>query len=1260
MAKSLDGGNKVWAPHSHEGFVLGTIVDMGSDTLTIEPFTKERNAKPITAPFSDVYPAEEDTDKDVDDNCSLMFLNEATLLHNIRLRYKREQIYTYVANILIAVNPYHDIPKLYAAETIKSYGGKSLGTMPPHVFAIADKTYRDMKVNKESQSIIVSGESGAGKTETTKYILRYLTESHGSGMIIDQRIVEANPLLEAFGNAKTVRNNNSSRFGKFVEIHFDHKHKVVGGYVSHYLLEKSRICSQSRQERNYHIFYRMCAGAPEDVRVKLHLGNPDEYHYLRNGCTQYFTNKDTINLINQARKSKQFLKDGSLHDPILDDVKDYKRMEDAMKCVGIEEAEKMNLFRIAAAVLHLGNVTFEEDHNNTSGGCIVPQSSDKALAVTAELMGLGKEELQEALTTRVMQTARAGPGGTVIKVPLKFDQASNARDALAKAVYSRLFDRVVARVNQCFPFQSSEHFIGVLDIAGFEYFEMNSFEQFCINYCNEKLQQFFNERILKEEQELYQKEGLGVAEVSYVDNQDAIDLIEMKASGILDILDEESRLPRPDSIHFTTEVHNRHKNHFRLTIPRKSKLAYHKKLRDDEGFLIRHFAGAVCYTTKLFIEKNNDALHDSLEFLIQESKDPFIQDLFGEKKKKTSGKLGFISVGNKFKTQLEQLLDKLRNTGSAFVRCIKPNLKMTSGMFEGAQILSQLQCAGMVSVLDLMQGGFPSRAQFQDLYNMYKQYLPADLARLDPRLFCKALFKALGLNENDFKFGLTKVFFRPGKFAEFDQIMKSDPEHLAALVAKVRKWLLQSRWKKAQWCTLSVIKLKNKILYRRAALIKIQSGFRMMICMKKHKPRIAGMKKVTTLKTLSGQMHQLVSALKEDKQSSGKQVTDLEAGINGLVKQIKTTMMTREQIDKEYNTLYNQATQLMKTLDSKKKKQEEEERMRKIQEEMERERKRREEEEQKRKQEEEEKRLRLEMEAQRKKEEEEQKRREEEEKRLQKEIEEQLAKEAEEEAKNQAILEQERRDRELAMRLAEDEGQEIVEEPQEAPQLKRAVATKQGSKKYELSKWKYAELRDAINTSCDVELLEACREEFHRRLKVYHAWKTKNKKRTAGTEDERAPDSVMQAYRERQRTMSMNQMAQAPPLPPRQQSLPNRQQRYFRIPFIRPADQYKDNQNRKKGYWYAHFDGQWIARQMELHPDKVPVILVAGKDDMQMCELSLDETGLTRKRGAEIIAREFEEQWNRTGGREYLMQAIQSKQARPTYATAMLQQQYKK
>ncbi|KAA8582948.1 hypothetical protein FQN60_015494 [Etheostoma spectabile] len=345
-----------------------------------------------------------------------------------------------------------------------------------------------------------------------------------------------------------------------------------------------------------------------------------------------------------------------------------------------------------------------------------------------------------------------------LRVPLKVEQANNARDALAKAVYSRLFDHVVTRVNQCFPFDSSANFIGVLDIAGFVYVMFTVF--------------------LKE-QELYQREGLGVNEVHYVDNQDCIDLVEAKVLGILDILDEENRLPQPSDQHFTD------------TVPRKSKLAVHRNVRDDEGFIIRHFAGAVCYETTKFVEKNNDALHMSLESL----------------------------------TQLNILLEKLRSTGSSFIRCIKPNLKMISHQFEGAQILSQLQCSGMVSVLDLMQGGFPSRAPFHELYNMYQQYMPPKLTRLDPRLFCKALFKALGLNENDYKFGLTRVFFRPGKFKEFDQIMKSDPDHLAELVKKVNKWLIHSRWK------------KNKILYRTRACIQMQKTVRMWLCRKKHKPR---------------------------------------------------------------------------------------------------------------------------------------------------------------------------------------------------------------------------------------------------------------------------------------------------------------------------------------------------------------------------------------------------------------------------------------
>ncbi|XP_012664983.1 unconventional myosin-VI isoform X4 [Otolemur garnettii] len=1258
----MEDGKPVWAPHPTDGFQMGNIVDIGPDSLTIEPLN--HNGKTFLALINQVFPAEEDSKKDVEDNCSLMYLNEATLLHNIKVRYSKDRIYTYVANILIAVNPYFDIPKIYSSETIKSYQGKSLGTMPPHVFAIADKAFRDMKVLKMSQSIIVSGESGAGKTENTKFVLRYLTESYGTGQDIDDRIVEANPLLEAFGNAKTVRNNNSSRFGKFVEIHFNEKSSVVGGFVSHYLLEKSRICVQGKEERNYHIFYRLCAGASEDIRGKLHLSSPDNFRYLNRGCTRYFANKETDRQILQNRKSPEYLKAGSLKDPLLDDHGDFIRMCTAMKKIGLDDEEKLDLFRVVAGVLHLGNIDFEEA-GSTSGGCNLKNKSTQSLEYCAELLGLDQDDLRVSLTTRVMLTTAGGTKGTVIKVPLKVEQANNARDALAKTVYSHLFDHVVNRVNQCFPFETSSYFIGVLDIAGFEYFEHNSFEQFCINYCNEKLQQFFNERILKEEQELYQKEGLGVNEVHYVDNQDCIDLIEAKLVGILDILDEENRLPQPSDQHFTSAVHQKHKDHFRLTIPRKSKLAVHRNLRDDEGFIIRHFAGAVCYETTQFVEKNNDALHMSLESLICESRDKFIRELFesstnnNKDTKQKAGKLSFISVGNKFKTQLNLLLDKLRSTGASFIRCIKPNLKMTSHHFEGAQILSQLQCSGMVSVLDLMQGGFPSRASFHELYNMYKRYMPDKLARLDPRLFCKALFKALGLNEIDYKFGLTKVFFRPGKFAEFDQIMKSDPDHLAELVKRVNHWLVCSRWKKVQWCSLSVIKLKNKIKYRAEACIKMQKTIRMWLCKRRHKPRIDGLVKVGTLKKRLDKFNEVVSALKDGKPEMNKQIKNLEISIDTLMAKIKSTMMTRDQIQREYDALVRSSEDLLSALQKKKQQEEEAERLRRIQEEMERERKRREADEQRRRQEEEERRMKLEMEAKRKQEEEERKKREDDEKRIQAEVEAQLARQREEESQQQAVLEQERRDRELALRIAQSEAELISDEAQADPALRRGPAVQAtkaaaGTKKYDLSKWKYAELRDTINTSCDIELLAACREEFHRRLKVYHAWKSKNKKRNTETE-QRAPKSVTD-YDFAPFLNSSPQQNPVAQLPARQQEIAmNRQQRFFRIPFIRPADQYKDPQSKKKGWWYAHFDGPWIARQMELHPDKPPILLVAGKDDMEMCELNLEETGLTRKRGAEILPRQFEEIWERCGGLQYLQSAIDSRQARPTYATAMLQ-----
>uniref|UniRef100_A0A8C7F4D1 Unconventional myosin-VI n=1 Tax=Oncorhynchus kisutch TaxID=8019 RepID=A0A8C7F4D1_ONCKI len=1187
----MEDGKPVWAPHPTDGFQLGMIVDIGAGALTIEPFN--RKGKTFLASMNQVFPAEEDVNKHMEDNCSLMYLNEGTLLNNVRVRYSKDKIYTYVANILIAVNPYYDIPKLYAPETIKSYQGRSLGTLPPHVYAIADKAYRDMRVLKMSQSIIVSGESGAGKTENTKFVLRYLTTSYGTGQDIDERIVQANPLLEAFGNAKTVRNNNSSRFGKFVEIHFNEKNKVVGGFVSHYLLEKSRICMQSKEERNYHIFYRLCAGASEDIRQRLHLDSPDSFRYLNRGCTRYFASKDTDKQIMQNRKSPEHVKLGALKDPLLDDQGDFNRMCGAMKKIGLDDTEKLDLFRVVAGVLHLGNIDFEET-GSTSGGCILMNQSSQKLAYCADLLGLDQEDLRVSLTTRVMLTTAGGAKGTVIKVPLRVEQANNARDALAKAVYSCLFDHVVRRVNQCFPFKTSSNFIGVLDIAGFEYFEHNSFEQFCINYCNEKLQQFFNERILKEEQELYQREGLGVNEVHYVDNQDCIDLVEAKLVGILDILDEENRLPQPSDHHFANTIHSQHKDHFRLTVPRKSKLAVHRNVRDDEGFIVRHFAGAVCYETIQFVEKNNDALHMSLESLVCESKDKFVRELFensnnSKDSKQKAGKLSFISVGNKFKTQLNLLLEKLRSTGSSFIRCVKPNLKMVSHQFEGAQILSQLQCSGMVSVLDLMQGGFPSRAPFHELYNMYKQYMPDKLTRLDPRLFCKALFKALGLNENDYKFGLTRVFFRPGKVSTA----------FCSLFNTLQQCFLNS--------IRGILIVKEKMKYRASALIKIQKTVRMWLCKRKHKPRIDGMVKVRNLKTRMECFNEVVGALKEGKQEMAKQIQELGASIDTLMAKIKATVMTRKEIDQEYQGLVKRSEQLLSSMQQKKQEEEEMERLRRIEEEMAQERRRREEEDQR-------------------------------------------PLEREEDAQRSAMLEQEKRDRELAMRIAQSEAELITDEALMDLSLRSLLLPVQalkaaGVRKYDLSKWKYAELRDVINTSCDIELLAACREEFHRRLKVYHAWKSKNKKRDTATE-QRAPKSIT----------DYAQQNPAPAMAAQQQEIAmNRQQRYFRIPFIHPGDQYKDPQNKKKGWWYAHFDGPWIARQMELHPDKQSILLVAGKDDMEMCELSLEETGLTTKRGAEILPRQFEDVWERCNGIMYLRNAIESRQARPTYATAMLQ-----
>lgn len=1202
---------KVWAPEPNEGYVLGVIVDISANEVTVQP--NDRKIKTIVSRYDRVFPADENDNKDVEDNCALMFLNEATLLNNVRIRYSKDRIYTYVANILIAINPYFEVPDLYTSANIKRYQGKSLGTLPPHVYAIADKAFRDMKSLKESQSLIVSGESGAGKTESTKYILRYLCECWGSQAgPIEQRILEANPVLEAFGNAKTVRNNNSSRFGKFIEIHFNEKHSVVGGFISHYLLEKARICSQATEERNYHIFFQLLAGAPDKLREALRLTNPDDFKYLNQGCTQYFASNNTDKTVNANRKSNEQRRKGFLQDPLLDDANDFLVTDKGLSHFGLNEAERLAIYQVVAAVLHLGNVTFEDNPEDAKGGCKVATSSEQSAKVVADLMGVDPEELRQSLVSRVMQASKGGHKGTIIMVPLKTYEANGARDALAKAMYSRIFDYIVNRINKSIPFSSSSQYIGVLDIAGFEYFAKNGFEQFCINYCNEKLQQFFNERVLKDEQLLYSKEGLNVKKIDYTDNQECIDLIEGKGNGIFQLLDEESKLPKPNQAHFTSSVHSKNNNHFWLDLPRKSKLRDHREIRDDEGFIIKHFAGAVCYNTNQFIEKNNDALHASLEALVQESKNKLLRELFEGDLQSSKGKLSFISVGSKFRSQLQELMTKLRSTGTSFIRCVKPNLKMVTHSFDGGQILNQLQCSGMTTVLDLMQQGYPSRAQFSDLYNMYKAYLPPELSRLDPRLFCKSLFRALGLNENDFKFGMTKVFFRPGKFSEFDQVMKSDPENLAILVKKVKKWLLGSRWKKAQWCSLSVIKLKNKILYRRSQIVKIQKNIRMWLAKKKYRHRYLGAMKVRKLKDHLAGMSNIIVQLKAEQQKCRADADKLGNSIDSLLKKIQTTPMKREEIEKEHAVLTAAINEQLKVLTGalqKQKSAEEQERLRKIQEQMERERKQKEEEERKRKQEEEDRKLKAEMEARRKAEEEQRKKAEAANRKEAAKYEAEHRKEQEEMAKMQAKDDQERRDYKLAAILAKENNGHVEEYTSgftrtgSTSSLKsRNSSSSSLSGKNDLTKWKYADLRDAINTSTDVAHLAACREEFHRRLKVYHAWKNNN---TKNVDNSRVPKNIAQ------------EAEKAPPLPPRTASLAGNKDRYFRIPFIKTGKNVMaEIPDDVRGWWYAHFEGQFVARQMEVFQSQTPLLLVVGKDDLQMCDLTLEETGLVKKKGS--------------------------------------------
>eukprot|EP00051_Salpingoeca_urceolata_P000871 m.36831 g.36831 ORF g.36831 m.36831 type:complete len:1395 (+) comp11051_c0_seq2:57-4241(+) len=786
-------GAKVWVAHPTDCFRLATVKSVAGAKVTCFDGAYQQ----YTVDMTDALPANPSRMDGVADNTELMYLHDAALLHNIRHRYANNDIYTTTAYILIAVNPYQKLA-LYGSAMIKSYAGKPMGQLPPHVYGLADRAFRSLKGSNKNQSIVVSGESGAGKTETCKHVMRFMAEVGGEGPAdatgasevptgpLEQKILAANPVLEAFGNAKTLRNNNSSRFGKFTELHFNGDYHLSGASIETYLLEKSRLVSQAKGERSFHIFYQLLAGAPPALQSQLQLTQPSDYAFLaQSECFEV---------------------------PGLGDAGEFKDVTTAMTTLGLDAQQQNAVFSVLASLLHLGNVSFVEDQQQKvaldapKGSAMPPQD------LAAMLLGVDKTDLAASLVTRTMS---AGRSGEVIAITLSVQEATYARDSLAKFVYGALFAWVVERINASVPSTGSDcSRIGILDISGFEIFEQNSFEQFCINFANEKIQQYFNNQILRHEQMIYEMEGLRYREVAYEKNDEIIGLVEDKPAGILAVLNEECMMPKATDETFAIKVHTKHSGNKFLSKPKFSDSK--RRLRDSEAFVIRHFAGDVLYETARFLDKNNDSIHADLTALLVRSTSPFVADLFAvmagsdDAAASQHGPSGgrFKSVSANFEGQLSALMSKLTATTSHFIRCIKPNGEQKPGVFNAAEVMTQLRYSGMCAALELMQAGFPTRIGFEELYDRYAHCMPAMMQRLQPDVFSEALLVALDLHGGrDFQMGLTKIFFRPGKLAFMDQLTTSTGETNAVVVEKVRKWLARKRFFAAGHAVISILRL---------------------------------------------------------------------------------------------------------------------------------------------------------------------------------------------------------------------------------------------------------------------------------------------------------------------------------------------------------------------------------------------------------------------------------------------------------------------
>ncbi|XP_074745692.1 myosin-1B-like [Strix uralensis] len=764
--KPFDAKTAVFVVHAKESYVKSTIQSKESGKVTV----KTESGETLTVKDDQIFSMNPPKYDKIEDMAMMTHLHEPAVLYNLKERYAAWMIYTYSGLFCVTVNPYKWLP-VYNPEVVLAYRGKKRQEAPPHIFSISDNAYQFMLTDRENQSILITGESGAGKTVNTKRVIQYFATIAASGDkkkeeqqagkmqgTLEDQIISANPLLEAFGNAKTVRNDNSSRFGKFIRIHFGATGKLASADIETYLLEKSRVTFQLKAERSYHIFYQIMSNKkPELIEMLLITTNPYDYQYVSQG-------EITV--------------------PSINDQEELMATDSAIDILGFTADEKTAIYKLTGAVMHYGNLKFKQKQREEQAEPDGTEVADKA----AYLMGLNSADLLKALCY-----PRVKVGNEYVTKGQTVQQVYNSVGALAKAVFEKMFLWMVIRINQQLDTkQPRQYFIGVLDIAGFEIFDFNSLEQLCINFTNEKLQQFFNHHMFVLEQEEYKKEGIEWEFIDFgMDLAACIELIE-KPMGIFSILEEECMFPKATDTSFKNKLYDQHlgkSNNFQKPKPAKGKAEAH--------FSLVHYAGTVDYNISGWLDKNKDPLNETVVGLYQKSSMKTLALLFAstgaEAESGGGGKKGGKKKGSSFQTvsalfreNLNKLMTNLRSTHPHFVRCIIPNETKTPGAMEHELVLHQLRCNGVLEGIRICRKGFPSRILYADFKQRYKVLNASAIPEgqfIDSKKASEKLLGSIDVDHTQYKFGHTKVFFKAGLLGLLEEMRD---EKLAQLITRTQ------------------------------------------------------------------------------------------------------------------------------------------------------------------------------------------------------------------------------------------------------------------------------------------------------------------------------------------------------------------------------------------------------------------------------------------------------------------------------------------